>query len=95
MPNRELTITPASRKAQAEWVERNPLRAWRKSQKLSILDAAGHVGVGMSMMQMYEKGAHRPGPGKHATMANLLGSDWSTRWDAWLNSRPNANPPTK
>ena len=89
-PAAGLRITPEARKARKEWVDRNPLRAWRHSQdpRMSILETAELVGVGMSMIQMYEKGVHKPGKSKDEALTRLLGKDWSKRWDAWLESRP-------
>jgi hypothetical protein len=83
-------LTEEYREAVKEWVDRNPLRAWRLAQtpKVGILECAGLVGVGMSMMQMYERGAHKPGPSKHAAVARLLGPDWPEQWDAWLAAKP-------
>jgi transcriptional regulator with XRE-family HTH domain len=84
------TVSDAARAARAAWTERNPLRAWRlrHKPKLTILEAAGELGVGMSMVQMYEKGVHKPGPSKDEVLTRLLGSDWSEKWDAWLAKRP-------
>jgi transcriptional regulator with XRE-family HTH domain len=90
-PGQPLLITQADRDAIKAWVNDNPLRAWRHAQqprRLSILEAAELVGVGMSMIQMYERGVHKPGPSKTERLASLLGPDWSERWDAWLAARP-------
>lgn len=83
-------VTAASREALTAWVERNPLRTWRKTQtpKVTILEAASLLGVGMSMVQMYERGAHKPGPDRADAFAKVLGSDWSSRWDEWSASKP-------
>lgn len=83
-------VTDADREERQAWIDRNPLRAWRHSQpkRVSILEAAERIGVGMSMVQMYERGVHKPGPSKAQAVAAVLGSDWSDRWDAWLASRP-------
>lgn len=84
-------ISEADREATKAWVNRNPLRAWRFAQqpkRLSILEAASRLGVGMSMIQMYERGVHKPGPKTADQIAAALGADWSDRWDAWLASRP-------
>lgn len=86
-----LLVSPADRDAVKAWVNSNPLRVWRfahEPRRLSILEAAELVGVGMSMIQMYERGVHKPGPSKTDRLASLLGTDWSDRWDAWLAARP-------
>lgn len=86
-----LVLTVADREAHQQWIERNPLRLWRNAQqpkRLSILEAAELLGVGMSMIQMYERGVHKPGAKSEAAFATYLGSDWSKRWDKWLAERP-------
>jgi transcriptional regulator with XRE-family HTH domain len=83
-------LTVADRQAHQKWIETNPLRAWRLSQdpKVTILEAAELLGVGMSMVQMYERGVHKPGSKATDGFATYLGADWSERWDAWLAERP-------
>lgn len=87
---RGTVVTAESRSARKDWIDRNPLRAWRLAHdpKISILEAAERVGVGMSMIQMYERGVHKPGASKDDTLTKLLGADWSSRWDKWLASKP-------
>ena len=87
-PSPGVTITEESRAATTSWIDQNPLRAWRREQKATILETAGRLGVGMSMVQMYERGVHKPGADRAAAFEKLLGSDWSERWDRWLASRP-------
>jgi hypothetical protein len=76
--------------AEERWIDTGPIRAWRHSRTppIPLLTAAGRLGVGMSMMQMYERGIHKPRASKHATFAEVLGEDWSERWDEWLARRP-------
>lgn len=83
-------LTTADRDARKNWIDANPLRAWRHAHtpKLTILEAAGRIGVGSSMVQMYERGVHKPGPDRGPAIAALLGTDWSTRWDDWLAAEP-------
>jgi transcriptional regulator with XRE-family HTH domain len=86
-----VVLSEDDRAATQAWIDRNPLRAWRLAQqpkRLGILDTASRLGVGMSMIQMYERGVHKPGPKTAERLASLLGPDWSDRWDAWLASRP-------
>lgn len=84
-------VTDASRQARKEWVQRNPIRAWRYSHtpRLSLLDAADRIGVGMSMIQMYERGVHRPTGARADNLAALIGDDWAQQWDQWLAAKPN------
>lgn len=90
MPARTPTVSAASRAARKDWVDQNPIRAWRLSHtpKLSILEAAERIGVGMSMVQMYERGVHKPGPDRNDALTELLGKDWSKRWDKWIATKP-------
>lgn len=72
------------------WIDRGPLRTWRHSQDppMSLMDTASRLGVGMSMMQAYEKGVHKPRLSAHPKFEALLGEGWLDRWDAWLADRP-------
>lgn len=89
-PTPGVVLSADSRAQFKEWVDRNPLRTWRHAQdpKLSILESAERLGVGMSMVQMYERGVHKPGAKSADRFAEYLGADWSDRWDAWLAARP-------
>lgn len=89
-PTPGVTVTEADRDERQAWVDENPLRAWRHAQpkRVSILEAAERIGVGMSMVQMYERGVHKPGQKSADRLAKLLGDDWSKRWDVWLANRP-------
>lgn len=84
------TISDASRAARKDWIDQNPIRAWRLAHTppLTILEAASRIGVGMSMVQMYERGVHKPGPDRDAALTELLGRDWSKRWDKWAAAQP-------
>lgn len=88
--SRGTVVTAKSRSARKDWIDRNPLRAWRLKHdpKITILETAERVGVGMSMIQMYERGVHKPGPSKDDVLTRLLGRGWSKQWDEWLASKP-------
>lgn len=84
-------LTDEERTAFREWVDQNPLRRWRFShqpRQLPILEAAQRFGVGMSMIQMWERGVHRPGPTKMKVLAHHLGDSVDVVWDEWLASKP-------
>lgn len=76
----------------AAWVEQNPIRVWRHSRDphVPLHEAASRLGVGMSMIQMYERGVHRPGPSRKAQFAAVLGESWASDWDTWLKNKPTA-----
>jgi DNA-binding transcriptional regulator YiaG len=82
-------LSTSFRERHTAWVEANPLRDWRLRQtpKVTILEAASMLGVGMSMVQMYERGVHKPTEDR-TNIAAVLGTDWSKTWDRWLAAKP-------
>lgn len=89
-------LTEDYRAAREAWIADNPLRSWRLSQtpKVTLSGAAELLGVGMSMIQMYERGLHKPSrDDRGAILEQLLGADWSQRWDDWKAARPTLTAP--
>jgi len=71
------------------WIEENPLRQFRNKNGLTLMDAAGLLGVGMSTVQVWEKGASTPKDDKLERLAELLGEPKIEKtWETWLQSRP-------
>lgn len=78
-----------SRNRYEAWIEANPLRKWRKEQKLAIMAVAGMLSVGFSTVQTWETGAHWPKPDSFEKIGRLLEDDnIEETWKAWLDKKP-------
>jgi DNA-binding XRE family transcriptional regulator len=79
-----------SQLTKSEWVERNPIRVWRKSQKLTQADLAFQLGVGLRAVVSWEVGEvdpHLKNMGEIIEMANdpLM----YRKWKEWKDLRDN------
>jgi len=71
------------------WLEQNPLRKFRKKNKLGLMEIAGLLGVGVSTVQTWEKGVTVPKSEKFKMLANLLNApDIEETWFKWLENKP-------
>lgn len=85
------TKTDDPKAMRAEWVEKNPLRRWRKRNKFSLMDAAGILDVGFTTVQLWESGAREPGDDNMAKIAvQMQTTPESARrsWRRWLGQQP-------
>lgn len=71
-----------------EWVDRNPLRAWRRKNGVAIMDAASQMGVSMTIIQLWEKGVHVPSADNFDRLEALVGSTVARDWSKWFNAKP-------
>jgi transcriptional regulator with XRE-family HTH domain len=74
-----------------QWVEKNPLRVWRKKQGLSASDAALALDLNYSSFQPWERGSYRPMEESMQKMADAMGIKLSTldkKWSDWYAKRP-------
>ena len=74
-----------------EWVEKNPLRVWRRETKTPQMAVASVVGVSVFAVQTWEIGSNRPNPEHMEKLARLVGrapEDFAHEWDSWLAARP-------
>lgn len=72
-----------------EWVEANPLRRFRKENGITMMQAASMMGVGMSSVQLWEKGAQRPGEESLKKIGTLVRDPKiSETWQQWYAARP-------
>lgn len=75
-----------------EWMERNPLRVWRKSHtpKLSLRRTAALLGVNTSSVQTWEEGSGMPNAQNMTSIAIVTkDEDLPRRWYAWWAEGPN------
>ena len=82
-------MTKADRRAFDQWVAQNPLRAWRKANGVSIMEAAARLGASMTSVQLWEKGVNVPNDGNFAKIAVLVrAAGVKRRWADWYNRKP-------
>lgn len=80
--------------AYRKWVDANPLRKWMRTNHVAIMDAASRMGVSISIIQLWSRGAHTPSPESMAKIAALTETDpkaLSRSWKTWLGKRPGAS----
>ena len=73
--------------AHKEWVESNPLRRWRKDNRISIQAASGMLHVSLSTIQLWEAGTE-PNEQNMEKLTRVLGPNTPKRWVKWLESNP-------
>lgn len=81
---------PLSEETQA-WRERNPLRAWRKRQLLTMADVAGTTGLAFASVQLWESGGREPSDDAYARLAAYMDRNEARlrrAWKRWLDTRP-------
>jgi len=72
-----------------EWVESNPLRTFRKANRLSLMEIASRMGVGLSAIQTWERGVHIPtGPNMGNLSAIMEDAELEKKWAEWYEARP-------
>lgn len=72
-----------------EWVERNPLRIWRKHNNMSHQDTAMQLGVSWLSVSFWEKGATKPNADNMPLISYLIGvNNLKELWAEWYESRP-------
>ena len=86
------TKTPPDVDTDAErsaWIEKNPLRKWRKSKGLSLMDTCATLECGISTVQAWEAGARIPTDEWFAKLASATnGATPAAGWKRWYNRRP-------
>lgn len=80
--------TSTAAKAHTSWVERNPLRKWRKAADLTQCSVGVAIGRSTQSVRNYESGSHSLTRDSVETIARLLGMkpvDLRGDWNQWLN----------
>lgn len=63
--------------------DKNPLRVWRKAHGLTQAQAALRVGVSMTTLALWERGAMQPGPDRWIDIARVTGQTADAARAAW------------
>lgn len=80
-----------------EWVEKNPLRVWRKLSGYTIMEVAVMLDVSAITVTSWERGLTLPNNRNWVKLAEMMVgvSDWDHRhdettaeWMRWHDSRP-------
>lgn len=74
-----------------EWQAKNPLREWRKKNRVTIHGAAGLIGCAMSTIQLWEAGASQPSDDYMDKLVKIIGPNTERRWNRWLDKNPADN----
>lgn len=88
---------PSVRSRIEPWVEKNPLRKWRRDNNMSQQDTALQLGVSWLSISFWEKGGTRPNDENMKSLSLLLGilvRDLKEEWDQWYEQRPLASQMT-
>lgn len=79
------------RDAQRLWAHDNPMRRWRKREKLTRADAAVACDASASSIQQWEIGGYYPNDESIDKIAGAIGIKSTTlarQWRAWYDARP-------
>jgi len=75
-------------KEQKEWIERNPLRKYRKEHKMTIMGTAAILGCNFMSVQLWETGANYPRQYLDK-IGKLIGDpNIEETWEKWYSERP-------
>jgi transcriptional regulator with XRE-family HTH domain len=67
-----------------EWIERNPLRAWRKPRRIYLREVAEAAGVSIISVQKWENGTVRPDIPNMMRLAEYMKMDFQELAEAWI-----------
>ena len=69
-----------------KWIEKNPLRIFRKENNLSLRRMAGLIGVQVNTIQSWEFGGATPNDENFARLEKFI-PEIRNLWHEWLKSR--------
>jgi DNA-binding transcriptional regulator YiaG len=75
-------------KQRKEWIENNPIRKYRKENKLPLNVAASMFDVGVYTVQRWESGDVKPNEDNMQKIVKLLGEGAESQWKEWMKSKP-------
>lgn len=67
------------------WIETNPLREWRHSEGLAMMDVSSMLDVAFSSVQQHEQGGYVPNEDTMAKYAKAMKVPPEKLADAWLS----------
>jgi DNA-binding transcriptional regulator YiaG len=71
------------------WLASNPLRQWRKKEKLFLDDVGAAVGVGYHMVYQWENGMSEPREDQFDKLSELMSiENLQTKYQEWAQTRP-------
>ena len=70
-----------------EWIERNPLRVWRKERGVTFMELSSILEVNTVSIQQWENGSVTPRPANLEKLTRLDPS-LAKKWDVWLSEKP-------
>lgn len=74
---------------QKQWIENNPLRRYRKENKLAVVNIAPTLEVSTNTIQAWEMGAKQPAPENLERIGKLIGDrQIDSTWESWRDERP-------
>lgn len=80
---------PIYKSKRDEWVERNPLRMWRKANKITLMKLAPQIECSILAVQLWESGSNRPNPKNMDKLIRIMRDPTlPQRWTAWAQSCP-------
>lgn len=77
-----------------EWIAQNPLRKFRKENKITRARISSFLEVASSTVQFWENGSNYPNPGNMGKIANIMditAEELETMWNNWLEEQPEIN----
>jgi DNA-binding transcriptional regulator YiaG len=75
-------------KQRKEWIENNPIRKYRKENKLPLNVVASMFDVGVYTVQRWESGDVKPNEDNMRKIVKLLGEGVEGQWEEWMKSKP-------
>jgi DNA-binding transcriptional regulator YiaG len=75
-------------KQRKEWIENNPIRKYRKENKLPLNVVSSMFDVGVYSVQRWESGDVKPNEDNMRKIVKLLGEDAERQWKEWMKSKP-------
>jgi len=74
-----------------DWMKSGPLRSWRASNGIGVMQTASRLEVSTTTLQLWENGVNPPSMVNMKKLADLLGVSLGTlapAWHDWLGRKP-------
>ena len=70
------------------WQSENPLRVWRKDNRITLHQTAALMDCSVSTVQLWEAGANIPSGKNFEKLKKAIGPNTESRWMRWHSRRP-------